>query len=622
MANTTGAIRAGRAFVEIFGEDSHVQRVLSRVETRLTSFGQGVTRIGAGLTAVGVGIVSPLFAAARVAGEYGGTILAASQKTGVWIEAIQELAFAASQAGSSLEGLTSGLKFLQRNLAAGAAGGHAAIALFKSIGLSVDELKRLTPEQQLARVADAIAAIDDPARRTSAAVRLLGRAGTELIPLFAGGSAGLAALRAQARSLGQVLDSETIRSAEAVGDAFEVVSGAIRATITAVGAALEPVLTPLAESFGRISATVQEWVGHNRQFVQSVLAIGVGLTVAGGVISALGVALLGLGAAVSLTSAGLAAIGVVLGALLSPAGLAVAAVVGLGVAFVTYTEIGQQAFQAVTQAVGEFAARVQQGFAGIVDALLAGDLALAAKIAWLTVKVAATEALDGVLDYVRDFQRDAALVFVELGAAINSVWINAFAALYVSMDAALLYLYKGLGEFAKGINQARVGFEILTGQVSAEEGGRQVNAANSGVDAVTDVVARNIATKLGEQIAQRNRDEANNESVRTQAIDEIFKGRDRNRQQSDDELAEAIAELAKSREEAATKRAAAEQKTSDRLAGTDLQDAARKFSSAGTFNPFAVRGLGAKDSLTKAAEETAKNTAQLVNKFQQGAFGF
>jgi len=622
MANT-GAIRAGRAFVEIFGEDSHVQRVLSRVETRLTSFGQGVTRIGAGLTALGAGIVSPLFAAARVAGEYGGTILAASQKTGVWIEAIQELAFAASQAGSSLEGLTSGLKFLQRNLAAGAAGGHAAIALFKSIGLSVDELQRLKPEQQLSRVADAIAAIDDPARRTSAAVRLLGRAGTELIPLLAGGSAGLAALRAQARSLGQVLDSETIRSAEAVGDAFDIVSGAIRATITAVGAALEPVLTPLAESFGRISATVQEWVGRNHQAIQSVLALGVGLTVAGGVISALGATILGIGAAVSLTSAGLAAIGVVLGALLSPVGLAVAAVVGLGVAFVQYTKIGQQAFQAVTQAVGEFAARVQQGFAGIVDALAAGDLALAAKIAWLTVKVAATEALDGVLDYVRDFQRDAAVAFVALGAAINSVWINAFAALYVSMDAALIYLYKGLGEFAKGLNQARVGFEILTGQVSAEEGGRQVNAANSGVDAVTDVVTHNIATKLGEQIAQRNRDEANNESVRTQAIDEIFKGRDRNRQQSDDELAEAIAELAKSREEAATKRAAAEQQTSDRLAGTDLQDAARKFSSAGTFNAFAVRGLGGgKDSLTKAAEETARNTATLVNKFQQGAFGF
>ena len=45
MANTA-AIRAGRAFVEIFADDSQVQRTLRRVEARLTSFGQGLTRIG------------------------------------------------------------------------------------------------------------------------------------------------------------------------------------------------------------------------------------------------------------------------------------------------------------------------------------------------------------------------------------------------------------------------------------------------------------------------------------------------------------------------------------------------------------------------------------------------
>lgn len=41
-------------------------------------------------------------------------------------------------------------------------------------------------------------------------------------------------------------------------------------------------------------------------------------------------------------------------------------------------------------------------------------------------------------------------------------------------------------------------------------------------------------------------------------------------------------------------------------------------SAAGTFNPFAARGLGDNDRLTKAAEETAKNTKKLADKAAQG----
>lgn len=54
------------------------------------------------------------------------------------------------------------------------------------------------------------------------------------------------------------------------------------------------------------------------------------------------------------------------------------------------------------------------------------------------------------------------------------------------------------------------------------------------------------------------------------------------------------------------------------LAGLPQKMNAVSTSAAGTFNPFAARGLGDNDRLTKAAEETAKNTKKLADKAAQG----
>lgn len=617
MPGNTSAIRAGAAFVEIFADDSKVRTVLARVDARLRAFGQGLSRIGAGLTAVGTGIVAPLIAAARVAGEYGGRVLEASQKTGIGIEAIQELGFAAEQTGTSLEGLSGAMKFLQKNLVEAARGSQEAQQAFAALGLSYVALQSLAPEEQFARVAAAIGNLTNPAQRTAAALKLFGKSGTDLLPLLTGGGAGLARLREEARSLGQVLSADTIRSAEATGDAFSIVHGAIRATATAVGAALEPVLTPLAETFGRIARTVQDWVAENAGLLQTIFQVAAGVAAAGAVITGLGVALIGAGAAAAAISTALGAVGAVIGALATPIGLAITAVVALGVAFVQWTETGQAAFRAVSETIGGFVARIKESFAAIGDALAVGDIALAAKIAWLTLKVEAQRAIDFVLGYVRDLQRDAALIFVQLGAAIEEFWINLKTGAKAAIDYALLYISKGLGAAAKLVAQGQIGFKVLTGQITEQEGQRQQAAVSSGIEFGTEVLGRTIARDLAELGAQANRELADNAANRDEAIAEVFRDREQQRSAASEELAAAIAELNKAREESATKRAALEEKGKAAEDGSQAAAAlAEKVTTTGAFNPFALRGLGSGDRLTNAAVQTAQNTKQLVEKLR------
>jgi hypothetical protein len=54
------------------------------------------------------------------------------------------------------------------------------------------------------------------------------------------------------------------------------------------------------------------------------------------------------------------------------------------------------------------------------------------------------------------------------------------------------------------------------------------------------------------------------------------------------------------------------------LDGLPRQIASTSTSAAGTFNPFAVQGLGDNERLTKAAEETAKNTKKLADNANKG----
>lgn len=100
-----------------------------------------------------------------------------SKQTGFAAESVQQLSRIAENAGGSFEQVATGMKFLQKNIA-------AANPEFAKLGLNLQELAALSPEEQFQRTAAAIAAIDNPAQRTAAALHVFGRSGTELIPIL------------------------------------------------------------------------------------------------------------------------------------------------------------------------------------------------------------------------------------------------------------------------------------------------------------------------------------------------------------------------------------------------------------------------------------------------------
>ena len=118
---------------------------------------------------------------------------------------------------------------------------------FGLVGLAVQDLKDKEPEQLFLTFADAVASTDDVVKRNAAVVRLLGDdVGNRLIPALMQGSAGIAAMRQEARDLGLVMSAEDITAAKNAAVAFRSFDRVLTGLRNQIGLAVIPTMVRLA----------------------------------------------------------------------------------------------------------------------------------------------------------------------------------------------------------------------------------------------------------------------------------------------------------------------------------------------------------------------------------------
>jgi TP901 family phage tail tape measure protein len=131
MPASTGAIRAGRAFVEIFADDSKLSRDLRRASGKLSRFGADVRNIGAAMVGVSTAAAAPVIAATRVYAEFSDQMNAVRAVTGATSDEFEKLNRQAKELGR-----TTSFK------AGDAAGGQAELG---RAGFKPDEILNATP---------------------------------------------------------------------------------------------------------------------------------------------------------------------------------------------------------------------------------------------------------------------------------------------------------------------------------------------------------------------------------------------------------------------------------------------------------------------------------------------
>src|SRR5580692_8870994 len=92
-------IRAGGAFYELSLRDTALTKGLNRAAARLKKFGASVREIGSKIAELGLGLKAPFAAAEAIFVSTGSALYHLSEQTGVGVEALSSLSYAAKMTG-------------------------------------------------------------------------------------------------------------------------------------------------------------------------------------------------------------------------------------------------------------------------------------------------------------------------------------------------------------------------------------------------------------------------------------------------------------------------------------------------------------------------------------------
>jgi hypothetical protein len=219
---------------------------------------------GLAVTAIGgaaIGAVAGLTALVKSVADTADEMRDLSQVTGVSTEALSGLGLAAEKSGSSLEGVAGSFKNMQRAIADATAGSKEANEALAALGVSAEELRTLSPEQQFETLAKAITSIEDPAQRAKLAMQVFGKAGTELMPVLnAVAEEGIGALTQRARDLGIVIESQTAEQADQFNDALTELAAVGKGLAIQLGSALLPLFVDVAKTILEAAVAVTKFL--------------------------------------------------------------------------------------------------------------------------------------------------------------------------------------------------------------------------------------------------------------------------------------------------------------------------------------------------------------------------
>jgi TP901 family phage tail tape measure protein len=650
MAAKAGGIRAGAAFVEMWLNDARLTRGLKVLSLKLKAFGSSITALGTRFAMMGAGIALPLVMAVRHFASAGDAIHKMAARTGIGAAALSEMGFAAERSGTDLATLEKGIRRMQRNIVDAQRGLSTAVDAFDMLGLSAEELERLSPEDQFALLAERISQIEDPTKRAAVAQMVFGRAGAELIPLLNEGAAGMDRLRKKARELGITMSDDDAKAAAKLTDALSDVWMAVKAGVFHIGSSLGGSLTELAVRISETVSRFTKWVKENQGLIISIAKLAGALILGGAAAVMIGVVFSGLGAVIGgvVSVIGMIGTAIVILAkmflfLVSPVGIVIAVLVALAAWFLTSTKAGGDALSWLGEQFKGLKDTAVETWGGIADALAAGDIKLAAKILWLTLKM---EWQKGV-HFLNKIWQNVVTFFVKSWTAatfsLSKRMVNMTADLQIAwvkmvdfMRDAWSVLLAGM----KSISRTHNKWIILAWlKVKAKVTGKDTSDEQKGViDRAEGRIAADqdkMLADIGERDQDRRRQLGAIEDQRRGTLSELDddqRRRDADRDKKHrDNLAGTRKDLDDAKEErrrALARAKAGRAKTDDVDVDEDkppmlpemdkldagLDVAKQATETRGAFSAFAVRGMqtgGPVQRIAKATEKTAESTESI-----------
>lgn len=274
---------------------AHMQKVNDAFEKSnkdLQKFGKNLQKVGAGMAAVGASITAALGVAVKSLANAADTADDTAKRTGLTVEAVQELGYVAKMTGSDLGTVEIALRTMQRNLVDTGTESAAFTGALERLGLKLADLRKMNPQEQFDALSKAIAGVQDSSQRAGLAMTVFGRSGTALLPMLAEGAAGISKFKDEAHKYGYVMNQEVANAGSNFNDNLDRLKGAVGGLAQQVAAGLLPGLNSLVRSTADVVAGFKAWINENPGLVSALAktaaGIGAAVTVFGALVAACG----------------------------------------------------------------------------------------------------------------------------------------------------------------------------------------------------------------------------------------------------------------------------------------------------------------------------------------------
>lgn len=383
---SASGIKAGSAYVTL-GLKNFLPQDLLKAQQSFGKFGDAIGKMGRAMALGGAAALTPLVGAMSTLNDVAkqGSI---ANALGLTSEQFTGMAGAAKAVGNNTREFIESLVTLGK-LGTDAVGniGTVAAPAFKTLGLNAEEFIKLRTDEQFFQMFAAIKKVEDPLARVRMLMLAFGEDGGKLLlPLLDKSNEELRKFAA-----GFAVSSDDMVKAQQAALSYTAATSALGKAWRSVSIAAAPIVKAIADGFAQAAGPLSGFINSNREIV-------VGLGLAAGGITAVGVGLMVLGPAIkALTAswglftgavvAGKAVIAGTFAVLASPILVLPAALAGAGAAWLAFTTDGNSA-------VGKFVSSITSAFGDItkawkitVAAVNSGDLSGAFNVATSSLRV-------------------------------------------------------------------------------------------------------------------------------------------------------------------------------------------------------------------------------------------
>ena len=222
---------------------SAILKLDDQMTPQLKRSAQFAAAAGAAIAAAGFAAAVGLAKAVKETIDLGSRLVDLSSKTGLSIQELQGLKFAAEQTGTSFELVTKSVQKLGRRAAAEI---PDAVKSLDKLGLSVDDIVSMDPGAAFELVASKIQAVGNAAQQNAIAMGVFGLSGQEALGLI---NQGVAENLERFRELHVAMSDQTALAAKKLSDSLTDLNAHWTAIKTSIGGVVIPALNNIIDSF-------------------------------------------------------------------------------------------------------------------------------------------------------------------------------------------------------------------------------------------------------------------------------------------------------------------------------------------------------------------------------------